>query len=87
MKKWLLKLFMPTAEDIATMATNAIAKFINESGKEEVIAKYGTIADEFTQIQSKITGWLKDGKIDETEKLDLYNALLPIANKVIEEVK
>lgn len=86
-KKLLIKMFLPSAEDITKMAVDAVSKFINESGKEEVIAKYGTIADDFTKIQSKITGWLKDGKIDDGEKLDLYNALLPIANKVVEEVK
>lgn len=50
MKKLLIKLFMPSASDITKMAVDAIARFINESGKEEVIAKYGTAADEFTKV-------------------------------------
>ena len=54
-KKLLIKMFMPSAEDIANMATDAVAKFINESGREEAIAKYGTIGDEFTKVQAKIT--------------------------------
>lgn len=86
-KKLLIKMFMPSAEDIANMATDAIAKFINESGREEAIAKYGTAADEFTKIQSKITGWLKDGKIDEDEKKELHGAILPLAQKLVEEIK
>lgn len=61
------------------MAVDAIATFINESGKEEVIAKYGSAADEFTKIQAKITSWLKDGKIDDNEKAELKAALLPLA--------
>lgn len=69
------------------MAVDATAKFINESGKEEVIAKYGTYADDFTKIQAKVTAWLRDGKIDDTEKKELYNALLPLAQKLIEEIK
>lgn len=91
MKKWIInKLknwFIPTPEDITKMAVETIAKGINESGKEEVIAKYGTYADNFTQVQAKVTAWLKDGKIDESEKQELYNALLPLAQKLVEEVK
>lgn len=86
-KKLFIKMFMPSAEDIANMATDAVAKFINESGREEAIAKYGTIADEFTKIQSKITGWLKDGKIDEDEKKELHGAILPLAHKLVEDIK
>ena len=85
-KKILIKMFMPSAEDIANMATDAVAKFINESGREEAIAKYGTAADEFTKIQSKITSWLKDGKIDEQEKDELKRALIPLAEKLVKEV-
>ena len=33
MKKLLMKIFMPSAEDLAKMAVDAVAKFINESGK------------------------------------------------------
>ena len=86
-KKLLIKMFMPSADDIAHMATEVVAKFINESGREEVIAKYGTIADDFTKIQGKVTAWLRDGKIDENEKEELYRALLPIAERLVKEVK
>lgn len=91
MKKWLLnKLkswFVPSPEDITNMAVDTISRCINESGKGDVISKYGTYADEFTKVQKKITEWLRDGKIDESEKKELYNALLPIAEKLVEEVK
>ena len=85
-KKLLIKMFMPSADQIADMAVNAAADFINESGREEAIAKYGTIADEFTKVQAKLTGWLKDGKIDEQEKAELKRVLLPIAEKLVSEV-
>ena len=87
MKKLIIKLFLPSAEDITKMAVEAISKFINESGKEEAIAKYGTIADEFTKVQSKITSWLRDGKIDEDEKKELHGAILPLAQKLVEEIR
>lgn len=87
MKKLLLRWFMPSVEQITDLAVNVVADFINSSGKEATIAKYGTIADEFTKVQSKITSWLKDGKIDDGEKQELYNALLPLAKKLTEEIR
>ena len=87
MKKLLIKWLMPSAEDITRMAVEVVAKFINESGKEEAIAKYGTYADNFTRIQAKVTAWLKDGKIDDSEKQELHQALLPLAEKLLEAVK
>lgn len=68
------------------MAVKVAADFINSSDKTELIAKYGTAADEFTKIQAKLTSWLKDGKIDDTEKAELYRALLPLAEKLVKEV-
>lgn len=87
MKKILLKMFMPSADQIADMAVKTVADFINSSDKTELIAKYGTAADEFTKVQSKITAWLRDGKIDDNEKAELYRALLPLAQKLIEEIR
>ena len=86
MKKLLFKLFCPSAEDVAQLAAKTIVQFINNSGKEDIIAKYGTAADEFTKVQMKITGWLKDGKMDNIEKQELYDALLPLATKLVEEI-
>ena len=91
MKTWIInKLkswFIPSPQEITKMAVDTIAKGINESGKTEVIAKYGNYADEFSKVQVKVTGWLKDGKIDDTEKEELYRALLPIAERLVQEVK
>ena len=71
---------------MADMAVKVVADFINSSDKTELIAKYGTAADEFTKIQAKITSWLKDGKIDDNEKAELKRALLPMAEKIVKEV-
>lgn len=91
MKKWIInKLkswFIPSPQEIAKIAVDAIAISINESGKTEVIAKYGNYADQFSKVQVKVTGWLKDGKIDDNEKEELYRALLPIAERLVKEVK
>lgn len=86
-KSWLIKMLMPSADQMADMAVDTVAKFINESNKTELIAKYGTYADEFTKVQAKVTAYLRDGKIDEQEKQELHNALLPLAQKLVEEIK
>lgn len=86
MKKLLLRWFMPSAEQITDMAVKVVADFINSSNQTELIAKYGTAADEFTKVQAKLTSWLKDGKIDEQEKAELKRALLPLAEKLVKEV-
>ena len=86
MKKLLIKWFLPSADQIADMAVNAAADFINTSDKTDIIAKYGTAADEFTKVQAKLTNLLKDGKIDDTEKAELKKLLLPLAEKLVKEV-
>lgn len=86
MKKLLIKWFLPSADQIADMAVNAAADFINTSDKTDIIAKYGTAADEFTKIQAKLTNLLKDGKIDDAEKAELKKLLLPLAEKLVKEV-
>ena len=86
MKKLLIKWFLPSADQIADMAVNAAADFINTSDKTDIIAKYGTAADEFTKVQAKLTNLLKDGKIDDTEKAELKKLLLPIAEKLVKEI-
>lgn len=84
-KAWLVKALMPDAEDMARLATRTVADFINTSGKEAVIAKYGSMADNFTKVQAYITGWLRDGRIDDAEQEQLYKAILPLAEKLVKE--
>ena len=86
MKKLLIKWFLPSADQIADMAVNAVADFINTSDKTDIIAKYGTAADQFTKIQAKLTSLLKDGKIDDAEKAELKKLLLPLAEKLVKEI-
>ena len=86
MKKLLIKWFLPSADQIADMAVNAAADFINTSDKTDIIAKYGTAADQFTKVQAKLTNLLKDGKIDDAEKAELKTLLLPLAEKLVKEI-
>lgn len=87
MKKWLIKLLMPSAETMAKTAAKAAADFVNGCDRQEMIAKYSTYADEFTKIQAKVTGWLRDGKMDAAETEELKRAILPICRKIEEAVK
>ena len=87
MKKLILKWLMPSAETMAEMAAAVAADFVNKSDKEQEIAKWSTLADNWTKIQAKLTGWLKDGKMDAAETEELKRAILPICKKIEEAVK
>jgi len=86
MKKLILKWLMPSADKMAGAVADAVAQFVNGSGRQEVIEKYSTYADEFTKVQAKVTGWLRDGKVSDEERDELKRALLPLAEKLLEAV-
>lgn len=48
--KWLIKLLIPSPKTLAKTAAATLQKLVNESGKNEQIAKYGTIADKATEV-------------------------------------
>lgn len=87
MKKLILKWLMPSAETMAEMAAGVVADFINKSDKEQEIAKWSTLADNWTKIQAKLTGWLRDGKMDAAETEELKRAILPICKKIEEAAR
>lgn len=85
--KWLIKLFLPSAETVSKMVADTLAKSINESGKSEAIVKYTKYVADWDKIQSKIVGWLNDGKIDADEQAEIAKAIQPVVEKVLAEVK
>ncbi len=87
MKKLILKWLMPSAETMADMAAGIAADFINKSDKEQEIAKWSTLADNWTKVQAKLTGWLRDGKMDAAETEELKRAILPICKKIEEAAR
>ena len=87
LKKWIVKCLMPSADTMAEMAAWIAADFINKSDKEQEIAKWSTLADNWTKIQAKLTGWLRDGKMDAAETEELKRAILPICKKIEEAVR
>ena len=87
MKKLILKWLMPSADTMADMVAGAAADFVNKSDKEQEIAKWSTLADNWTKIQAKLTGWLRDGRMDAAETEELKRAILPICKKIEEAVR
>lgn len=83
MKK-LIKWFMPSSKKLSNMAAEKIQAAINQSGKEDLIAKYASMADSATEIQKWITELLVDGKIDDMEKSDIASRLEPLLKKIVE---
>lgn len=80
------KLIMPRPEKLAEIAAKRIQLAINGSGKEELIAKYGSLADEATEIQKFVTSILKDGKIDDLETDGIKQKLSPLFTKLCEMI-
>lgn len=78
------KTLMPRPEKLAEIAAKKIQLAINGSGKEEQIAKYGSLADEATEIQKFVTSILKDGKIDDLETDGIKQKLTPLFTKLCE---
>ena len=79
--KWFL-----SAKKLAKWSADGIQRAVNGSSCTEQIAKYGEMADRFTEVQKWLTQMLKDGKIDELEKGEIEARLLPLYEKLMEVI-
>ena len=68
MIKFLIKMFIPSAKSLADMAAEQICNAVNGTGKEKQISEIMKYVDVLADLQNKIAGLLKDGKLDEEEK-------------------
>lgn len=84
--KYLLKLLMPNAKTISSIAADCVAKAINESGKGEIIAKYDGYATKVVELQAFVTKLLADGKINDDEKKQIATMIEPIVTKIVESI-
>ena len=83
MKK-LLKLFIPSSDKIAGYASERITLAINnQTEREDQIAKYAKLLDQFTDYQKFVTQILIDGKISDSEKADIVQKLIPVVEYVV----
>ena len=76
-------MFIPSSKQLATIAAEQICNAVNSSNKEEQIQRIMHYADILTDIQAKICGLLKDGKLDEAEKQKIANDLEPFIKKLL----
>lgn len=84
--KWLIKLVMPSAEKISGYAAEGIAKAVNESGRQEAIAKYSTMLQNAAANIALVNDMLVDGKIDPTETKRIAEMLAPAVDNILKMV-
>lgn len=86
MKK-LIKLFIPSSEKIAGYSSERISLAINnQTEREEQIAKYAKLLDQFTDYQKFVTQILLDGKISDSEKELVKEKIKPLVEYFLEMI-
>lgn len=81
--KTVIKWFL-SAKKLAKWSADGIQSAVNGSSCTEQIAKYGEMADRFTEVQKWLTQMLTDGKIDDIERAEIEARLLPLYEKLME---
>ena len=84
MIKAIIKLFMPSPETLAKMASKQIQAAVNDCQKGETIAKCANIAASVTDIQKFVSDTLLDGKVSDAEAKQVEDKLVPLFEKVVE---
>lgn len=82
--KSLAKMFVPSPQALAKMASKQIQTAINGSQKSDTIAKCASIAAYATEIQKFVSDTLLDGKVSDEEAKQVEEKLVPLFEKVIE---
>ena len=82
----LAKLFIPSPEKLADIASTKIADTINTCEKQDLIAKFASMALDLTNIQEFISNVLKDGKISDEEKKQIASKLEPLFKYLIDQI-
>ena len=82
--KRLMKMFVPSPQTLAKMASKQIQDAVNESGKADTIARCAGIASSVTDIQKFVSDTLLDGKVSDEEAKQVEEKLVPLFEKVIE---
>ena len=80
------KIFLPSPKKLADIASTKIADTINTCDKQELIAKFASMALDLTNIQEFISNVLKDGKISDEEKKQIESKLEPLFTYLIEQI-
>jgi hypothetical protein len=80
----LIKIFLPKATSLASLASEKITEKINTSKKNEVIAEYSKYVSDISEITKQLSDMLYDGNIDNIEKEKLTEILTPLFEKAID---
>lgn len=82
MLKRIVKFFMPSSKKLGKMAAEKIKSAVNQSGKEQLIAKYSGLVSNAVNTQKWLSDILLDGKIDDMEEDEIARRLAIIFDKV-----
>lgn len=82
--KRFLKMFVPSPQTLAKMASKQIQEAVNGCQKGETIAKCANIASSITDIQKFVSDTLLDGKVSDEEAKRVEEKLVPLFEKVID---
>lgn len=82
--KRFVKMFVPSPQTLAKMASKQIQEAVNGSQKAATIAKCANIAASVTDIQKFVSDTLLDGKVSDEETKQVEEKLVPLFEKVIE---
>ena len=82
--KRLAKMFVPSPQTLAKMASKQIQDAVNSCQKAQTIAKCANIAASVTDIQKFVSDTLLDGKVSDEETKQVEEKLVPLFEKVIE---
>ena len=78
---------MPSDQKIAELLVSEFVDAVNNKSKTtDILSKYYPYAEKISFVQSEIVKIFKDGKIDDDEKLQLENAILPLIKKITEQI-
>lgn len=84
MFKQFLKIFLPSDKKLSKMAAEQIQKAVNQTEREDAIAKYSQMADSAVDVSKKITSWLNDGKINDLERDEIACEIRPLIARLLE---
>lgn len=88
MLNWIAKLFIPNPKKLSVLASQACQTFINQQPEDRAaqIARASDVASKLSDIQSKLSKALADGKLDDNETQALAKMLEPVIAHLMEKI-
>ncbi len=85
MKKWLVKMFCPSAKSLADYAAAGVQDAMNGTNSERraLVAKYAMLAANATEVSNRLAKMVEDGSIEDKERDELSQMLEPVFDKAL----